>query len=199
VTLSLLDDSVLVLSVAVSAGCVVVLFAFLSRYRKLTTEATKSAQLAKNIWDAMNSRLAVMDARIIDMMAKVEVYSAQSSRKSTVRPPAAQETRTQPPGPQVPQAYLRTPSQTSQVSQRRAPEVTSPSDHTREVDIQILYSLAEGPRTSRDIKEVINKSREHTARLMKILYGKGLVVRNDRNKPYVYEITDAGRRYLEGN
>jgi predicted transcriptional regulator len=199
VTLSLLDDSVLVLSVAVSAGCVVVLFAFLSRYRKLTTEATKSAQLAKNIWDAMNSRLAVMDARIIDMMAKVEVYSAQSSRKSTVRPPAAQETRTQPPGPQVPQAYLRTPSQTSQVSQRRAPEVTSPSDHTREVDIQILHSLAEGPRTSRDIKEVINKSREHTARLMKILYGKGLVVRNDRNKPYVYEITDAGRRYLEGN
>ena len=197
--MSLLDDSVLVLSVAVSAGCVVVLFAFLSRYRKLTTEATKSAQLAKNIWDAMNSRLAVMDARIIDMMAKVEVYSAQSSRKSTVRPPAAQETRTQPPGPQVPQAYLRTPSQTSQVSQRRAPEVTSPSDHTREVDIQILHSLAEGPRTSRDIKEVINKSREHTARLMKILYGKGLVVRNDRNKPYVYEITDAGRRYLEGN
>ena len=197
--MSLLDDSVLVFSVAVSAGCVVVLFAFLSRYRKLTAEATKSAQLAKNIWDAMNSRLAVMDARIIDMMAKVEIYSAQSSRKSTVRPPAAQETRTQPPGPQVPQAYLRTPLQTSQVSQRRAPEVTSPSDHTREVDIQILHSLAEGPRTSRDIKEVINKSREHTARLMKILYGKGLVVRNDRNKPYVYEITDAGRRYLEGN
>ena len=44
-------------AVAISAGCVVVLFTFLMRYRKLTSDANKSSQLAKNIWDAMNSRL----------------------------------------------------------------------------------------------------------------------------------------------
>jgi predicted transcriptional regulator len=31
---------------------------------------------------------------------------------------------------------------------------------------------------------------------MKLLYERGLVVRNDRNKPYVYEITEAGRNQL---
>ena len=77
--------------------------------------------------------------------------------------------------------------------------VTSGTEHTLEVETQILRALADGPKTSNDIKQVIAKSREHTARLMKILFEKGLVVRNDRNKPYVYEITDGGRRYLEGS
>lgn len=31
---------------------------------------------------------------------------------------------------------------------------------------------------------------------MKGLFDRGLVVRNDRNKPYVYEITDAGKSYV---
>ena len=34
---------------------------------------------------------------------------------------------------------------------------------------------------------------------MKQLYTRGLVVRNDRNKPYVYEVTEAGRRYLSNS
>jgi predicted transcriptional regulator len=198
VTLSLLDDSILAISVAISAGSVVVLFAFLMRYRKLTSDANKSSQLAKNIWDAMNSRLSVMDARIIDMMAKVEIAAAQSGSRSGAQAPPPEERRPQAPRPQPSSVDLRTPSQTSQISQ--PPHIPIPaSEHAQEIERQVLRSLADGPKTSNEIKVVIDRSREHTARLMKILYGRGLVVRNDRNKPYVYEITDGGRRYLEGS
>jgi predicted transcriptional regulator len=46
------------------------------------------------------------------------------------------------------------------------------------------------------MRTLIDRSREHTSRLMKALFDRGFVVRNDRNKPFVYEITEAGRRYL---
>jgi hypothetical protein len=199
---TLLDDVVLGVSLAISAGSAVVLFTFLIKYRTLTSDSTKSTQLAKNIWDAMNSRLSVMDTRIIDMMAKVEIYSAQSASRTPKQAASTQTRSVQPPSQSPPSVDLRVPSQTSQASQVQPSQilqVTSTSDHSRDVEGLILRSLADGPRTSNDIKQVIDKSREHTARLMKILFGKGLVVRNDRNKPYVYEITEAGRRYLEGN
>jgi predicted transcriptional regulator len=57
-------------------------------------------------------------------------------------------------------------------------------------------ALAEGPKTSNQIRGIIGLSREHTGRLMKQLFTRGLVLRNDENKPYLYEITEPGRRYL---
>ena len=68
-----------------------------------------------------------------------------------------------------------------------------------ETERQILGLLAEGPKTSNQINAVVGKSREHMGRLLKGLFDRGLVVRNDRNKPYVYEITEVGRRHLAGS
>ena len=65
--------------------------------------------------------------------------------------------------------------------------------------MQILRTLSEGPKTSTQIKDVIGRSREHTSRLMKALFEHGLVVRNDRNKPYVYELTESGKAHLSGS
>jgi len=67
-----------------------------------------------------------------------------------------------------------------------------------QTDAAILRALIDGPRTSNTIKDVLKVSREHNARLLKSLYDRGLVVRNDEHKPYVYEITEAGRRFLVG-
>ncbi|MDA4123548.1 MAG: replication-relaxation family protein, partial [Thaumarchaeota archaeon] len=61
-----------------------------------------------------------------------------------------------------------------------------------------LQALLQGPKTSNQIMVVIDRSREHTGRVMKILYEKGLVTRNtDRTRPFVYQVTESGRRYLE--
>jgi predicted transcriptional regulator len=184
--LVLTDDLVIAAAAAVTTATLVVLSVTLIRYRTVVSDAGKSAQLAKNLWDAMNSRLSVQDTRIIDLMAKVEVYSVRKAPGAAKSQSAPVQRLNTPAVPAAPVTEL--PSSAAPVSDQG----------TQETESKILTALASGPKSSSDIRVIIDMSREHTARLMKIMYERGLVVRNDRNKPYVYEITEAGRRYLSG-
>ena len=183
----MLDDYVTAAAAGVITAAVVILAAFLSRYSRLVEEADKSTRLAKDVWNSVNSRFSVVDARIIDLMAKTEVLSSregvgvsQVSKTSTLSiPPATPASRE---------------SKPTEVLKSVVPPVTT-SEGT-ETEVKVLRLLVEGPRNSAQIKEGIGKSREHTARVMKGLFDRGLVVRNDRNKPYVYEITGVGRSYV---
>ena len=186
----LIDDIVVGLAAAVTTASLVVLATLLAKYRGLVKEATKSSNLAKNVWDSMNSRLAVQDTRIIDLMARVEVYSV---RKGPALPSSQAAI---PPTRDVSRQMSRPETQMSQpISQPQAASAQS-EVATKDTDAHILAALAEGPKTSNQIRAIIGLSREHTGRLMKQLFTRGLVVRNDQNKPYLYEITDPGRRYL---
>jgi predicted transcriptional regulator len=69
-------------------------------------------------------------------------------------------------------------------------EGLSPTEHL------IVGLLKEGALTVRQIQEKINKSREHTARLMKKLFESGYVFRNEKKMPYVYEITEKARELV---
>jgi len=64
------------------------------------------------------------------------------------------------------------------------------------IDI-ILKSLIDAPQSARDIQHLINKSREHTSRLLKRLYVQNLVSRDSASTPFKYTITDEGRRRLK--
>lgn len=61
----------------------------------------------------------------------------------------------------------------------------------------ILRLLQEAPRSAREIQYNIGKTREHISRLMKKLHDEGLVDRNMSTKPFIYKITDEGRKLLE--
>jgi DNA-binding HxlR family transcriptional regulator len=205
--LVVIDDYVVGISAAVTTASLIVLVMLLARYRMLVGEMGRSAQLAKNIWDAMNSRFSITDARIIDLMAKVDVYSVRNSPNSSasiIQPPPV------PPRSQLPVQGVAAATQdqderqsslspavaaSRMLDQNRTPAATM----GEETEVQILRTLSEGPKTSSQIKEVIGRSREHTARLMKALFEHGLVVRNDRNKPYVYELTESGKSHLSGS
>jgi DNA-binding HxlR family transcriptional regulator len=180
----LLDDYVVGVAAAVIVASVVILATLLSRYTKMVEEADKSTRLAKDVWDSVNSRFSVVDARIIDLMAKTEVISSRMGLSQSAAPVARS-----------------VPTQTGNVETKAAiprepVRVTSQHVEGTETESKVLRLLAQGPRTSAQIKEEVGRSREHTARLMKTLFDRGLVVRNDRNKPYVYEITDSGRSYV---
>jgi hypothetical protein len=182
----LLDDYVIATSAGIIVAAVVILSTLLSRYSKLVQEAEKSTRLAKDVWDSVNSRFSVVDARIIDLMVKTEVLSSKSPL-----PQAMSQTR----------HVTITPASTVMRASKppEAPSTLTASaqlgDGT-ETELKVLRLLVEGPRTSAQIKGEIGRSREHTARLMKALFDRGLVVRNDRNKPYVYEITASGKSYV---
>lgn len=67
----------------------------------------------------------------------------------------------------------------------------------QETSVYILKLLQETPRNAREIQYNVGKTREHVSRLMKKLYDEGLVDRNMNTKPFVYKITDEGRKLLE--
>lgn len=178
----LLDDYILAIAAAVTVAAAVILGSFLVRVRGLIQEADKSTRLAKDVWESMNSRFAVVDARLVDLMAKTEVLTTRATKPS-------------PQAPTAPPIRAEAPTVARVQAPRVAVKETSVPESS-EIDARILGFLANGARSSAQIKEEIGRSREHTARLMKALYERGFVVRNDRHKPYVYEITDAGRAYV---
>lgn len=188
----IIDDYIVVIGGAVITAGIVVMGLFLARYRTLISESKKSSELAKNVWDSMNARLSVMDARIIDLMVRVDIYSVQEKVSSPGKLSISQVDM-----PKNVKVQNLAPTSSPITPQIATLPVAFPP--ALETEVQILRILAEGPKTSSEIKDVVGKSREHTARLMKILFGRGLVVRNDKNKPYVYEITEDGRRYLAGS
>jgi len=56
---------------------------------------------------------------------------------------------------------------------------------------QILTILSkQGEKTAPEIEKIIDKTREHTSRLMKKLYAVGYVNRNTNKIPYVYKINN---------
>jgi len=70
-------------------------------------------------------------------------------------------------------------------------------DILRANTVDAILRMLEVPLTSREIQRKINKSREHTSRLLKKLYSENIVIRDESVRPYKYKITDEGRRQLE--
>jgi predicted transcriptional regulator len=63
--------------------------------------------------------------------------------------------------------------------------------------VDSILKMLEVPLTSREIQRRINKSREHTSRLLKKLYSENIVIRDGSNRPFKYKITNEGRKLLE--
>ena len=70
-------------------------------------------------------------------------------------------------------------------------------DELRLGTVDLILKMLEVPLTSREIQRRVNKSREHTSRLLKKLYSENIVMRDGSSRPFKYKITDEGRKLLE--
>ncbi len=177
------EDVILYFSVGLIGAFFVLSWVLLSKFKTLNSEISESADLGHDLWSALDSRMRKQDERILDLMTKFEVY-----RSKFVAVPSF-------PGGDKGSGVIH-PSQTKAKSVE--PSVVQPSlgvvlEPTERVVLQLLL---ERPRTSIEIKSLVNKSREHTARLMKDLFERRLVSRDDSKKPFVYQLTEEGRTYL---
>jgi predicted transcriptional regulator len=77
---------------------------------------------------------------------------------------------------------------------RRKDEV---KDDLKLSTIDSILKMLEVPLTSREIQRRVNKSREHTSRLLKKLYSENIVMRDGTSRPFKYKITNEGRKLLE--
>ena len=80
--------------------------------------------------------------------------------------------------------------------------VTHNIDEERDEELRVntvdsILKMLEVPLTSREIQRRINKSREHTSRLLKKLYSENIIMRDKSTRPFKYKITNEGRKLLE--
>ena len=171
--------------VAIIAFFVVLAIVLLARYRQASESVSAASELNHDLWRALEDRLKKQDERILDLMGKVELIEARvtSERPQTQLAALHDATASQPPP---------TP--------RPAPEPKIPAPFAIDLDATektALKFLEGGAVPTTDITKKLGRSREHTARLMKALYDRGLVERDESAKPFVYRLTEAGKRLLE--
>lgn len=67
-----------------------------------------------------------------------------------------------------------------------------------ETELKVLQILArEGPKPAPEIKNLVGRTREHTARLMKKLFNEGYVERDVYKIPFTYKISEKIRKAVE--
>ena len=207
-----LDYEVLA-AMAVMAFFAVLAVFLLARYRRLSRQAGGSDDLVKGLWDALDARLKSQDERIIDVTTRLDVIQERTiagasragySRLAPQQPYSTLSTlptlREEPqpqaqPQPQYPYQYQPPQPERPRPATTRIRKPGGPDS----AEMKALRFLSEAPRTSVEIRDLTTLSREHAARVMKDLFERGLVVRDDSHKPFVYQITDAGKNYLTGN
>ena len=179
-----IDDYATVAAVVSSAFFVVVAFGLLFRYRQVSQKINASSDLGRDLWGALDQRLRKQDERILDMMGRVEVLQSRVVAGTVIAPAA--------PAAVAPPTTTEATRRPAEVVDRRRPGL----DETQKAAIRLLSEMA---RSTVEIKAALGRSREHTARLMKGLFDRGLVIRDDSKKPFVYQLTEAGRRYLSAS
>ncbi len=177
------EDVILYFSAGLIGAFFVLSWVLLSKFKTLNSEISESADLGHDLWSALDSRMRKQDERILDLMTRFEVYRSKFDAARSF------------PGADKGSGVIH-PSQVK--AKNAGPGVVQPNlgvviEPTERVVLQLLQ---ERPRTSIEIKSLVNKSREHTARLMKDLFGRRLVSRDDSKRPFVYQLTEEGRSYL---
>ena len=205
--MALVDDLVTT-ALLTSAGFFVALaFGLLIRYRQLSQKMTASSDLGRDLWQALEQRMRKQDERILDVMGRLEVIQSRVLAAPPPPPPASPPPISAPAAKPPPSQEVVTdvmptvtPAKQSESQQESHTSQAAPSQvRLDETQLRVLGLLAESPRNTRQLTDAIGMSREHTARLMKALFEAGVVARNDATKPFVYQLTDQGRRYLPAN
>ncbi len=202
--MALVDDVVTAVLLASAAFFVALSFGLLLRYRQASQRISASSDLGHDLWSALEQRMKKQDERILDMMGRLEVVQSR-----VLAATVAHEPRAMAPLPPLVPAPVRPeekPAVVTEESHEMQQPASQPESQTSQQDLEgdqldemqlaAIKLLADRPKNTRELTDALKKSREHTARVMKELYEKGLVRRNDATKPFVYQLTDQGKRFL---
>ena len=204
--MALVDDLVTAVLLASTAFFVALAFGLVIRYRQLSEKIAASTDLGRDLWQALEQRMKKQDERILDVMGRLDVLQSRVLAATVVQAPAptpAPPTPTPVPESQPTQGVtadvITSPPEVQHVeSQPESHASQTPSHvvHLDETQLKVVNLLAESPKNTRQLTDAVGLSREHTARLMKELFERGVVSRNDATRPFVYQLTDEGRRHL---
>jgi len=203
-----LEDVVIVTIASVALFIsIVVLTRYLPKIRRITKEQKDASEIIKGVISELHDRLGQQDQKILDQQVRLDVIELKLDQLSKGVSKEEKEV-----------IKVHEVSDTKRIleeikdllrnlgkSEAFMPGKIQQKEEVKEIKIleelsptesSVLNLLMEGAQTPKQIQQRIKKSREHTARLMKRLFELGYVIREERKKPYVYEITEKGKELV---
>ncbi len=152
-----------------------VLSYYLSRLKELERKDKEAANIINIIINEIRNRMNMQDKKIIDQIVRLDIleikfskhnqYLSETSRKFS------EETR----------ENMKTIITNSQIKLNKKKSLTSTEE-------EILNLLSKKERTAKELQALINKTREHTSRILKKLFDDGYIIRNKEKKPFTYRL-----------
>ena len=139
-----------------------------------TSHDTEELDRAVSASNALEAQLKQQDGHIVDLIERIRLLESKFEERVSIGTPGS-----------IREGGLQTMPVVRPFGRESVDKVS---------EKVLLEMLLEKPRTSVEIRERFGITREHAARVLKELFDKGIVVRNDSHKPFVYELTELGRR-----
>jgi DNA-binding MarR family transcriptional regulator len=204
-----LEDVVIVTIASVTLFISVIILArYLPKIRKIIKEQKDASEIIKGVVSELRDRLSQQDQKILDQQVRLDVIELKldqlskalsKEEKEVIKVHEVSDTRRI---LEEVKDLLRNLGESEVFMPRKIQQI----DEVKEIEAlgelsptesSVLKLLMEGAQTPKQIQQRINKSREHTARLMKTLFEFGYVIREERKRPYVYEITEKGKELIK--
>lgn len=183
-------------------------------FRQSKQALREAASYVSVIVEALSSRIEHVEATAAQLQSRVDTSSHQNKSTQDVQVTMqlkfeallksiqdltandkrltedVEQLRLQLNRPQVRNARVETPS--SEFKEESVVDRLTPTER------QALNVLVAGPLAAPQIGKLLDKSREHTARLMKKLYLDGFVDRESDRSPFRYRLNDKLRSSISG-
>lgn len=202
-----LDDVVIVTIGSVTLFVsILVLAHYLPGIRRVTKEQRDASEIIKGVITELRDRLGQQDQKILDQQVRLDVIELKldqlgkvlgKEEKEVIKVHEVSDTR------RILEEVKdllknlgKSESTPSGVQQKEEVKEIKIIEELSPTESSVLKLLIEEAKTPKQIQQRISKSREHTARLMKRLFELGYVTREERKRPYVYEITEKGRELM---
>lgn len=192
-----------ILAVASSGFFVVLALGLLWRYRRVSQKLGESTDLGRDLWEALETRMKKQDERILDMSTRLEVLQSRVLSESggvsggrKQEKPAARALSVEEPREDGPVGLDSVSHQPDSKSHDTSGDSSGARVDLDQTQMAAIKLLSVRPMNTRELTDALRKSREHTARIMKMLFDMELVVRNASEKPFVYELTAKGRSMI---
>ena len=158
----------------VVSGLFLILYA--SKLHSIITQERVAGEIVSSIVTSLERKIQEKDDRISDLLFRVDLLETKMI-SSTGKQSRIESVTSQ--------SYGTTLSHTT-------------SSGITSTEITALRLLLNESRTPKEIQKGLGKSREHVTRLMKDLFERGFVSRNQNQRPFVYNLTNTGKDLVIG-
>jgi hypothetical protein len=171
------DILLLIIPVVTLLLTLIVLSYYLPRLIRLNNKIQEASDIIGNIVIELRNRMNNQDKKVMDQEVKLEIMELRLTKSLQ---PSVRE--------------FSIMKKSVKVEEKMPEEIRSGDkmldikEKLTDTEEEILKILSQREYTATELQVVINKTREHTSRMLKRLFKYGYIERDERKRPYVYRL-----------